>query len=32
MENDEELEDIKQKYKKGELLTGEVKAVLIKIL
>jgi len=32
MEDDDELEDIKQKYSKGELLTGEVKAILIGIL
>jgi tryptophanyl-tRNA synthetase len=32
MEDDDKLEDIKQKYKKGELLTGEVKAILIETL
>ena len=30
MEDDDKLEDIKNKYSKGELLTGEVKAILIK--
>lgn len=29
LEDDEQLEDIRVKYSKGELLTGEVKKVLI---
>lgn len=29
MEDDQKLEEIRQKYSKGELLTGEVKALLI---
>ena len=32
LEDDERLEDIRLKYSKGELLTGEVKAVLIECL
>jgi tryptophanyl-tRNA synthetase len=32
MEDDDKLEEIKQKYSKGELLTGEVKAMLIEVL
>lgn len=32
MEDDDELERIKTEYKKGNLLTGEVKAILVKIL
>lgn len=32
MEDDDELERIKQEYSSGKLLTGEVKAILIKIL
>ena len=32
LEDDEELEDIRVKYSKGDLLTGEVKARLIKCL
>lgn len=30
MEDDDQLEDIRNKYSKGELLTGEVKDILIK--
>ena len=30
LEDDEQLADIKEKYSKGELLTGEVKDILIK--
>jgi tryptophanyl-tRNA synthetase len=32
MDDDKQLEDIKQKYSKGELLTGEVKAILIDVI
>ena len=32
LEDDAQLEDIGKKYQKGELLTGEIKAILIKIL
>jgi len=32
MEDDERLEDIKQKYESGAMLTGEVKNILIEIL
>lgn len=32
MDDDEQLADIKVRYAKGELLSGEVKAVLIKVL
>src|SRR5277367_5081710 len=32
MEDDDELEQIRQKYEKGELLTGELKAICIKYL
>lgn len=32
LEDDDELEDIRVKYGSGELLTGEVKATLIKVL
>jgi tryptophanyl-tRNA synthetase len=32
MEDDLQLEEIKQKYKKGELMTGDVKAALIEVL
>lgn len=32
MEDDDELAEIGEKYKKGELLTGEVKAILIEIM
>ena len=32
LDDDEKLEDIKQKYSKGELLTGEVKAILIDVI
>ena len=32
MEDDDKLEEIKQKYSKGGLLTGEVKAILIEVL
>lgn len=32
LEDDEQLEDIRVRYGKGELLSGEVKAVLIKIM
>lgn len=32
LEDDDKLEEIKQKYSKGELLTGEVKAILIEVL
>jgi len=32
LEDDDELEDIRSKYASGELLTGEVKAVLVKII
>ena len=31
-EDDEKLEDIRVKYSKGELLTGEVKNILIEVL
>jgi tryptophanyl-tRNA synthetase len=32
LENDDRLEDIKEAYGKGRMLTGEVKAELIKVL
>ena len=32
MEDDDELEQIRQRYEKGELLTGELKAICIKYL
>lgn len=32
LEDDEQLEDIRQKYSKGEMLTGEVKQVLIEVI
>jgi len=32
LEDDEKLEDIRVKYSKGELLTGEVKNILIEVL
>jgi tryptophanyl-tRNA synthetase len=32
LEDDEKLEEIKQKYSKGEMLTGEVKKILIDTL
>lgn len=32
LEDDDKLEEIRQKYKAGEMLTGEVKAVLIDVL
>ena len=32
MEDDAKLEEIKAKYKKGEMLTGEVKSALIEVL
>ena len=32
LEDDDQLEEIRQKYSKGELLTGEVKAILIECL
>lgn len=32
LEDDDKLEDIRIKYSKGELLTGEVKAVLVECL
>jgi tryptophanyl-tRNA synthetase len=32
MEDDERLEDIRQKYESGAMLTGEVKAILIDVL
>ena len=32
LDDDDELEDIRVKYGKGEMLTGEVKARLIKCL
>ena len=32
LDDDEQLEDIRQKYSSGELLTGEVKAILVKCL
>ena len=32
LEDDDQLADIKEKYAKGELLTGEVKKILIEVL
>jgi len=32
LDDDEKLEDIRVKYSKGEMLTGEVKAVLIEVI
>lgn len=32
MEDDDQLEDIRVKYGSGELLSGEVKAILVKLL
>lgn len=32
MDDDEKLEEIKRKYKSGEMLTGEVKKELIEVL
>jgi len=32
LDDDVKLADIKEKYGKGELLTGEVKAILIEVL
>jgi tryptophanyl-tRNA synthetase len=32
LEDDDKLEEVRQKYSKGELLTGEVKAILIECL
>lgn len=32
LEDDERLADIKEKYSKGELLSGEVKAILTEVL
>ena len=32
LEDDDKLEEIKQKYEKGEMLTGEVKKILIEVL
>lgn len=32
LEDDDELEDIKKKYKEGKLLTGEVKQILVDLL
>ena len=32
MEDDAQLEDIRVRYSKGEMLTGEIKAELIKIM
>ena len=32
LEDDEKLEEIRVKYSKGDMLTGEVKQVLIKVL
>jgi len=32
LEDDEKLEEIKTKYKAGEMLTGEVKAALVECL
>lgn len=32
LEDDEKLEEIKQKYSKGEMLTGEIKQILIECL
>lgn len=32
LDDDVELEEIKQKYQKGEMLTGEVKAILIDVI
>jgi tryptophanyl-tRNA synthetase len=32
LESDERLTEIKEKYGKGEMMTGEVKAILIEVL
>jgi len=32
LDDDEKLEDIRQKYSKGEMLTGEVKNILIEVI
>jgi len=32
MDDDAKLEEIGQKYSKGEMLTGEIKAILIEVL
>lgn len=32
LEDDEKLEEVRVKYSKGEMLTGEVKQLLIKVL
>jgi tryptophanyl-tRNA synthetase len=32
LDDDEKLEDIRVKYSKGEMLTGEVKAILIEVI
>jgi tryptophanyl-tRNA synthetase len=32
LDDDEKLEDIRQKYSKGEMLTGEVKQILIEVI
>jgi tryptophanyl-tRNA synthetase len=32
LEDDDKLEDIRDKYSKGEMLTGEVKNVLIEVI
>lgn len=32
MEDDEKLEDIRQKYSSGEMMTGEIKKILIEVL
>ena len=32
LEDDAKLEDIRQKYTSGEMMTGEIKAILIEVL
>jgi tryptophanyl-tRNA synthetase len=32
LEDDEKLEDVRKKYSSGEMMTGEIKAILIEVL
>jgi tryptophanyl-tRNA synthetase len=32
LEDDAKLEEIRQKYSSGEMMTGEIKAILIEVL